>query len=352
MAERDILIRVYTGSASSPQERCFNPAVSRLHHSFKCSIKLEYMSLSNITQIDWSPFEFVQWLKESDIHIILTHPHQGISGWDCREVYLALDDLRNHTGFPTGPQLDCPVFKQDKLAYVFPLSHITIPTFRLNLDRTRGIEEQICLWSMPLRRFMETHNEGDGWVVKLPFVTHSEGIAYPKSYDSLIDRFIFLMKNFSHRVPYCMVQPKLCNRMENRVLVRARKAAYHVGVKIGVSKQIDHALMLSKSSLMMSKQYFNQGGRKVQFGCQKERNKFAEDAVTQLGQKCSGAVVDFVMRVDIMCLKSGQMVVNEFESLEANYVGYRDEEMATQEFYTSYWMKILTDCIKRLRQDS
>ena len=350
MSKRDILIRIYTGSACCPQERCFNPAVSRLHHSFKSSIKLEYLSLSNVIQLHWSPFEFVKWLKESDIHIILTHPHQGIKGWDCIEVYLALEDLRNHIGFPTGPQLDCPVFKQDKLAHVFPLSHITIPTLRLNLDRTCRIEEQICLWSMPLGRFMERHNEGDGWVVKLPFVTHSEGIGYPKSYDSLIERFIFLMKNFSHRVLSCMVQPKLCNRMENRVLVKAGRAAYHVGVKIGVSKQFAQAFMISKIDDVLT--IFNQGGRKVQFKCEKERNQFAEDAVTQLGQICSGAVVDFVMQVDIMCLKSGQMVVNEFDSLEANYVGYRDEEMATQDFYISYWTKLLTDCIKRVRQDA
>ena len=38
------------------------------------------------------------------------------------------------------------------------------------------------------------------------------------------------------------------------------------------------------------------------------------------------------MRVDIMCLKSGQMVVNEFESLEANYVGYGNDEIDTEAF--------------------
>ena len=235
MTERNILIRVYTGSAVSPQGRCFDPALSSLNESFRRCIKVEYISLQNIHQLRWSPFDFVDWLKNSDIHFILTHPHQGIDTWDCREVYLALQTLSTHLGFPTGRQLDCPVFKQDKLSYVLPLSDITIPTFRINLDRTRGIEEQICSWYMPLRRFIETHNEGEGWVVKLPFVTRSEGIAWPKSMDDIIKRFFVLMEKFSQRVPYCMVQPKLCNRMENRVLVRAGKAAYHVALKLGVS---------------------------------------------------------------------------------------------------------------------
>jgi hypothetical protein len=59
--------------------------------------------------------------------------------------------------------------------------------------------------------------------------------------------------------------------------------------------------------------------------------------------------VDFAMRVDIMCLKSGQMVVNEFESLEANYVGYGNDEIDTEAFYTAFWATTLTQCIQKIR---
>ena len=234
LMERTVLVRVYSGSVAAPQPGLFKTATAKLPKSVLSSTRFEYCSKENARRWNWSPMELMAWLCESDIHFILTHPHQGTS-WDCREVYEAIEILRNHPGFPSGQQLDCPVFRQDKFTYVYALKEITIPTFKMTLDISLGVEDQLLSLYIPLENFCRAHNENEGWVVKLPFITHSEGIDFVKTFDGIMERFEFLMKNFSRRIPYAMVQPKLCNRKEYRIVVRKGKAEYTVPITVGVS---------------------------------------------------------------------------------------------------------------------
>ena len=138
-------------------------------------------------------------------------------------------------GFPTGQRLDCPVFRQDKFTCVNALKEITIPTFKMTLDISLGVEDQLLSLYMPLQNFCRSHNENEGWVVKLPFITHCEGIDFVKTFDGIMERFEYLMKNFSCRIPYAMVQPKLRNRKEYRIVVRKGRAEYTVRLTVGVN---------------------------------------------------------------------------------------------------------------------
>lgn len=45
--------------------------------------------------------------------------------------------------------------------------------------------------------------------------------------------------------------------------------------------------------------------------------EFANEAIRMLALKNPNAITDFIVRVDIFQRQNGQMVVNEFESLEA-----------------------------------
>ena len=47
--------------------------------------------------------------------------------------------------------------------------------------------------------------------------------------------------------------------------------------------------------------------------------KFAESAVKLLKAYNTGAIVDGLIRVDVMCTAHGNWVVNEFEGFEANF---------------------------------
>jgi hypothetical protein len=196
--EEEVLIRVYYGSSASLQLLFFCDAVGRLPQQTRLRIKVEYCSLKNVREKGWSPGELVTWLLDCNIHIILTHPHQGHKIWNCHEVYQSIERLRDHKGFPTGQQLDCPVFRQDKFCYVDSLTHITIPTFRMNLDQSLGAHEQILAMYMPLRKFCESVGGENGWVVKLPFVTNCEAIKFPRTFDAILDRFEISLEHYSH----------------------------------------------------------------------------------------------------------------------------------------------------------
>jgi hypothetical protein len=70
--------------------------------------------------------------------------------------------------------------------------------------------------------------------------------------------------------------------------------------------------------------------------------KFATDALNLLKMRCPRTIFDGGLnRVDIMCLSSGQMVVNEFESLEACYAGGECDTLYAQRVLQEYWLRKL-----------
>ena len=54
--------------------------------------------------------------------------------WELPTLIRCLRSLSNHPGFPNGFELTCPVFLQDKFAYIQPLlsEGIVIPTLKVN----------------------------------------------------------------------------------------------------------------------------------------------------------------------------------------------------------------------------
>ena len=93
-----------------------------------------------------------------------------------------------------------------------------------------------------------------------------------------------------------MIQPKLSNRKEYKVIVLNGIAS--------------HILPQKANGITCP-------GRA--FASKQELFLFAESAVRCLKQNRPGSLVEGLMRVDIMQNCRGNMVVNEFESLEAIY---------------------------------
>jgi hypothetical protein len=70
----------------------------------------------------------------------------------------------------------------------------------------------------------------------------------------------------------------------------------------------------------------------------KELFEFAQQAVQDLKINCPELISDGLIRVDIFQDKYNDFVVNEFESLEANYYSIGIEDMLLSEKLTEYWI--------------
>ena len=143
ISERPLLIRAFVGGDKAVQDEHFTLAWRKVEaflntKSSSNSVKLETLTFKEIREApSFSLRNFVDWLLGSHIHIITTHIHLGIRGfdWGVRELDLELERLRSHVGFPSGEKLSCPIFTQDKIRYLNALAPgQKMTTFCLNLS--------------------------------------------------------------------------------------------------------------------------------------------------------------------------------------------------------------------------
>ena len=73
----------------------------------------------------------------SHVHLILGHVHQSLLThnllWDMTYAMLQYNRLKYHVGFPSGDQLQCPVFTQDKIKYIDCLGDLAVKTLTVPL---------------------------------------------------------------------------------------------------------------------------------------------------------------------------------------------------------------------------
>ena len=101
----------------------------------KKNVKVTFTTTSDVKKSRWSPRELVDWLLSSHIHYIISHIHQGLNSlfWNMDELYNEIKRLRFHIGFPYLQKINCPIFTQNKLAYLQCLPDLTNPTLRIEL---------------------------------------------------------------------------------------------------------------------------------------------------------------------------------------------------------------------------
>ena len=135
-----------------------------------------------------------------------------------------------------------------------------------------------------------------------------------------------------------MIQPCVYNRKEFKVIILNSDPFYISAVDRKSSKKSANGINKS-----FSKAPHN------------ELLAFCKESVDQLKRNCPYAIVDGLFRVDVMQMRSGRLVVNEFESLEANYYGKIDtQEFIVSTFIKHYWIKkvriVLTNSLKILSE--
>lgn len=99
-------------------------------------IKVEVLDLKAMREQQLDIRDLITWLLGSHIHFAITHPHQGMeeaSNCTIQQIYQEVDRLKFHPGFPSGVQLQCPIFLQDKWKY---LQHVpaTMRTCKIDME--------------------------------------------------------------------------------------------------------------------------------------------------------------------------------------------------------------------------
>jgi hypothetical protein len=108
-------------------------------HGQRNNIKLEViiLSLSEIRNDAsyWTICRVIQFLIDCHCYFIVSHPHQGTQGlqWCTQEFYTRLQSLSARVGFPSGENLKCPVFTQNKGLYLLHAQEFCNPTLLVDL---------------------------------------------------------------------------------------------------------------------------------------------------------------------------------------------------------------------------
>jgi len=141
-----------------------------------------------------------------------------------------------------------------------------------------------------------------------------------------------LSKIYYGHLPYLMIQPCMFNRKEVKIVVLNNAPLYKAGITTG---------SCARSKTGINRAFSDLDGLLT----------FASKAVDKFREAAPYAVTDGLFRVDIFQTATGQMVVNEFESLDAGYgtaakagLGI-DYQSVTWTFLKTYWQKKIEECV-------
>lgn len=142
LEQSKIVIRVHEGGREGNQLKYLTRAKQHMNEHFReiyVLLKFESMNNNDIKENNWSPEQLIDWLLEADIHIILTHVHQGMTclpgrdDWEINAIQTNLWRLKCHRGFPNALNLKCRIFTQDKWEYLLAVKERTLPTLKVPL---------------------------------------------------------------------------------------------------------------------------------------------------------------------------------------------------------------------------
>jgi len=132
-------LRVFTGGKDSIQSGPFLHAINEIRKKWSSTVDIhvEKLNTQELCANKWQPDQFVDWLLQSHVHFILGHVHQSLLNhnllWDMEFAMQQFTRLKYHVGFPSGEQLKCPVFTQDKIKYINCLGELAIKTMTVPL---------------------------------------------------------------------------------------------------------------------------------------------------------------------------------------------------------------------------
>lgn len=167
-------------------------------------------------------------------------------------------------------------------------------------------------------------------MLKAPFTTNGFYVKFPKTYTNLLKCVNSACSNLLGTIPYVMVQACMHNRKEYKVVMLDGVAQY-------VASILNHDKRKSQGGINKAFSFYPHA----------RLFKFAEDAV-EVAKQTIPLISDGLFRVDIFETINGSLVVNEFESLEADFpsghlsAGGSD---TVNTFLISYWSRKILACV-------
>ena len=133
------IVRVFLGGKDSTQSGPFLSAMATVRKKWasRVNIVLESITTEELGLLKWQPDQFVDWYLQSHVHFLIAHIHQSLYlralVWDMEFACQQYNRLKYHAGFPSGEQLRCPVFTQDKIKYIDCLDKLAVKTMTIPL---------------------------------------------------------------------------------------------------------------------------------------------------------------------------------------------------------------------------
>lgn len=311
---RELTFGVFAGGIGGSLVTAFTVEFGKAQISFAAHVSLRLNLISNkqVHESGMSEQELFHRLNEADVYVILGHIHQGNPQWSAVVIQELLTELKatRKVGWPERKHLTCPVFTQDKYQYIHKCHMVTIPTLRL--DFGEDLTDEIFA-------FMSVHDEGHGWILKLPFITNSEGLKFCRSHIEVLQEARRHATTFGHRMAYSLLQPCLANRKEYKVVLFDGVASYVAD--INQRKTLGKSFSTSPHS---------------------ELKCFAEKVCEVFESRCDDALIQPILRVDVMESKNG-LVVNELESLEACFYSKHFDryELPATDYIHAFWSRTI-----------
>jgi hypothetical protein len=92
-----IRIHIYTGGMSSYPTFSFNSALQHVISLKRDKINIVYqtMNVLQLRESNWTEKDFIDWLLNCDIHMIIAHPYQGTEtfNWNISNLYKGIERL-------------------------------------------------------------------------------------------------------------------------------------------------------------------------------------------------------------------------------------------------------------------
>jgi hypothetical protein len=138
-----IKIHTFLGATTNRHARAMCGAKSALELRFGDRLVFSDVNHDEARLWGWSEEDLIDWLtRDNAIYIINCHPHQGASNvWSPAQLKVEFGFLGLKIGYPSQPNLSCPIFLQDKIGYLHAVPEICNPTLRIFFEEDRDYSD-------------------------------------------------------------------------------------------------------------------------------------------------------------------------------------------------------------------
>lgn len=181
-----ITIHVYQGAnEAGHQWSSFHRATSTLDID---KVVIVYCNIKMVKDNRWNPKDLIDWLLDCDVHFIITHIHQGLEQlcWNMEDLYLQVQRLYRHYGYPNGEHLSCPIWTQNKFDYLSAITKYEFcnPTIKVELKADNLMDYTAI--KATITDYLLDHLEGVGYVIKTPFTTNRSNFCKARDENEVI----------------------------------------------------------------------------------------------------------------------------------------------------------------------